>query len=169
MNISTKLAAKVIRKALKSRCRTFSVRMARGTAYGWIDIWGSGEFLEFTEEEKQVLDEFGMNYGGNCTVIGPDSTDFWVKRLCDRVPEAKALLIAELLEPLEDSMGIIISGLRLINNSMSERRTKTTSIKVDPALWKEVKLEALRREIYVSELVEQALRKEIGKNSWRKT
>jgi len=97
MRISTKLAAKVIRKALKTKCKTLSVRMDRGTAYGWITVWGSGEFSEFTNEEKKALDEVGMSYGGNCAVISPESVDFWVEKLCRIVPEAGALLIAEVL------------------------------------------------------------------------
>lgn len=97
MRISTKLAAKVIRKALKTRCKTLSVRMDRGTAYGWISIWGSGEFSEFTDDEKKALDEVGMNYGGNCAVISPESRDYWVEKLCRMVPEAEALLIGEVL------------------------------------------------------------------------
>jgi predicted HicB family RNase H-like nuclease len=36
-----------------------------------------------------------------------------------------------------------------------------TSIRVDPDLWKEVKIEAIRRDIDVSELVERALKKEL--------
>jgi hypothetical protein len=63
--------------------------------YGWIDIWGSGEFSNFTEEEKKALDFFGIRYGGNCAVISPDDTEFWVKKLCALVPEAEAFLIAE--------------------------------------------------------------------------
>jgi hypothetical protein len=97
MRISTKLAAKVIRKALRTKCKTLSVRMARGTAYGWIDIWGSGEFHDFTEEEKKALDYFGFRYGGNCCVISPDSVDYWAEKLCKMVPEAEALLIGEVL------------------------------------------------------------------------
>lgn len=97
MQISTKLAAKVIRKALKTKCKTLSIRMDRGTAYGWISIWGSGQFSEFTEEEKKALDWFGIRYGANCAVISPDSRDYWLEKLCRMVPEAEALLIAELL------------------------------------------------------------------------
>jgi hypothetical protein len=71
--------------------------MARGTAYGWIDIWGSGPFSEFTPEERKTLEEFGINAGGNCAVISPDSVGYWVEKLCRMVPEAGALLIAEVL------------------------------------------------------------------------
>jgi len=47
---------------------------------------------------------------------------------------------------------------------MEEKKKKKgfTSIRVDPELWKEVKIEAIRRDMEVSELVEQALRKELG-------
>jgi len=40
-------------------------------------------------------------------------------------------------------------------------KKKKTSIKIDPELWKEAKIEAIRREMDVSELVEQTLRKEL--------
>lgn len=43
---------------------------------------------------------------------------------------------------------------------MSTKR-KATSIKIDPDLWKEAKIEAIRRDMDVSELVEQLLRKEL--------
>lgn len=46
---------------------------------------------------------------------------------------------------------------------MSEKKKKGfTSIRVDPELWKEVKIEAIRRDIEVSELVEHALKRELG-------
>jgi len=41
------------------------------------------------------------------------------------------------------------------------KKKKATSIKIDPDLWKEVKIEAIRRNLEVSELVELALRKEL--------
>lgn len=44
---------------------------------------------------------------------------------------------------------------------MEER--KTTSIKVNPDLWKETKKLAINRGMEVSELVETALRKELQK------
>jgi len=42
---------------------------------------------------------------------------------------------------------------------MSEK--KKTSIKIDPRLWKKVKIEAIRRDMDVSKLVEQSLRREL--------
>jgi len=70
-----------IRKALKKLCPTLSVRRGSGTAYGWIDVWGSGdEFRNFTDEEKQALEKFGLGYGGNCAVIAPESREYYVKK-----------------------------------------------------------------------------------------
>ncbi|MCS4538860.1 MAG: hypothetical protein HYY67_08390 [Thaumarchaeota archaeon] len=42
-------------------------------------------------------------------------------------------------------------------------KREPTSIKMDPELWKEAKIEAIRRDIDLSELVELSLRKEIKK------
>lgn len=39
---------------------------------------------------------------------------------------------------------------------------KATSIKIDPKLWKAAKIEAIERGIELSELVETALKKELG-------
>ncbi|MBI3640681.1 MAG: hypothetical protein HY223_10315 [Thaumarchaeota archaeon] len=39
----------------------------------------------------------------------------------------------------------------------------TTSIKIDPEIWKEAKIEAIQREMDLSELVEGALKKELRK------
>lgn len=45
---------------------------------------------------------------------------------------------------------------------MSKKEKTSTSIKIDPELWKEAKIEAIRRDMELSELVELALKKEIG-------
>ena len=71
---------KTIRRALKSLCPTLSVRRGRGTAYSWIDIWGSGEFGEFTDQERKALEKFGLNYGGNCALISPESRNYYVEK-----------------------------------------------------------------------------------------
>lgn len=39
-----------------------------------------------------------------------------------------------------------------------------TSIKIDPEIWKEAKIEAITREIDLSELVETAIKKELKKS-----
>lgn len=47
---------------------------------------------------------------------------------------------------------------------MPDKRTREpTSIKIDPDLWKDAKIEAIRRDIDLSDLVELSLRKELGK------
>jgi hypothetical protein len=43
-----------------------------------------------------------------------------------------------------------------------------TSINVDEELWKEARMEALRRGMTVTDLFEQSLRKELGKESTNK-
>jgi predicted transcriptional regulator len=40
-------------------------------------------------------------------------------------------------------------------------KKEATSIKVDPDLWKEAKIEAIKRDMELGELVEQALRQEL--------
>jgi len=57
--------------------------------------------------------------------------------------------------PIYYSEGVILRG------SVMER--KTTSIKVEPQLWKETKKLAIDRGVDVSELVESALKKELQK------
>ena len=44
---------------------------------------------------------------------------------------------------------------------MTEPKRVTTSIKIDPDLWKEAKIEAIQRELDLSELVETALKHEL--------
>jgi hypothetical protein len=71
---------KIIRKALKSLCKTLSVKRGGGTAYPWVEISGSLEFGEFTEEEKRALEVFGLNYGGNLALISPENRDYYTMR-----------------------------------------------------------------------------------------
>jgi len=42
------------------------------------------------------------------------------------------------------------------------KKRASTSIRIDKELWKEAKIEAIRRDMQVSELLELALRKELG-------
>jgi predicted HicB family RNase H-like nuclease len=44
----------------------------------------------------------------------------------------------------------------------------TTSLKINPKLWKKAKMVALEREIKLYELVENALKEEIGENEEEK-
>jgi len=53
-----------VRKIIKSRCPTLSVRMGLGTARNFIDILGSlDEFGRFTAAEKSCLKSFGIETG----------------------------------------------------------------------------------------------------------
>ncbi|MHB8567870.1 MAG: hypothetical protein ACYC7D_12810 [Nitrososphaerales archaeon] len=45
----------------------------------------------------------------------------------------------------------------------SKIKREPTSIKIDPELWKEAKIEAIRRDMELSELVEVSLKKELKK------
>jgi len=74
------LEIKLIRKALKRLAPTLKVRRGKGTAYSWIEVKGSKEFGEFTEQEKKALEELGLNYGGNCALISPENRRFYVER-----------------------------------------------------------------------------------------
>jgi predicted HicB family RNase H-like nuclease len=44
---------------------------------------------------------------------------------------------------------------------LEKRKKEATSIKIDPELWKEAKIEAIRRDMELGQLVETALRKEL--------
>lgn len=46
---------------------------------------------------------------------------------------------------------------------MGEKKRDVTSIKVDPELWKEVKIQAIREDIEVSELMERAIKRELDR------
>lgn len=48
-------------------------------------------------------------------------------------------------------------------DKMGEKKRDVTSIKVDPELWKEVKIQAIREDIEVSELMERAIKRELEK------
>jgi hypothetical protein len=41
-------------------------------------------------------------------------------------------------------------------------KRESTSIKVDPDLWKEVKIAAIRRDVEISDFVEYALKRELN-------
>ena len=59
----------------------------------------------------------------------------------------------------------IINTIDGVVLEMEDKKKKAfTSIRVDPELWKEVKIEAIRRDMEVSEFVDLALRKELHEN-----
>ncbi|GAG98637.1 unnamed protein product, partial [marine sediment metagenome] len=62
--MSIKKETAKIRKIIKSRCSTISVKMGKGTARAWVQIDGSkDEFGRFTPTEKRCLNTFGLKTG----------------------------------------------------------------------------------------------------------
>jgi len=51
---------------------------------------------------------------------------------------------------------------------LNEIKRESTSIKVNPELWKEAKIEAIRHDLEVSEVVEQALQEWIKEHRGKK-
>lgn len=82
-----------MRRALKAKCRTLSVRNARGTAWGWVEVSGSEPGGCFTPAERAALIELGLSPGGNFCVISPDSRGFWHKKLTGQVPTGPPCLV----------------------------------------------------------------------------
>jgi DNA-binding protein YbaB len=60
------------------------------------------------------------------------------------------------------TLKVYIKGVTVILITMGTKR-ESTSIKVDPKLWKEAKIEAVRRDMDLSDLVEDAIRDELEK------
>ena len=59
-------------KLVKAGAAGISVRGGRGTAWGWIDISGSGPGGEFTAKQRRVIEQItGITPGGN----------FWVAEM----------------------------------------------------------------------------------------
>ncbi len=88
--LGTAEKSKIIKNILKQKAPKMSVRRDRGTASSWISISGSGtEWGEFTEEEKQVMKELGLNNsGGNSYPLDYNSSDYYVaKWLGIEIPE----------------------------------------------------------------------------------
>ena len=79
--LSARKQAAKIRKIIKARCPTVSVRMDTGTASEWININGSkDEFGKFTKKEKKCLDTFGIETGlGGGALLMPDEKEFFIK------------------------------------------------------------------------------------------
>ena len=71
----------MIRNIIKSgHGKTLSVKRGRGTAYGWIDISGSGKWGEFTELEREHMAGLGFdNMGGNHHGISPEERRYLAK------------------------------------------------------------------------------------------
>ena len=70
-----------IRKIIKTRCPTVSIRMGKGTARNWIQIDGSkDQFGRFTPTEKRCLKTFGLETGlGGGAQIMPNEKSFFIR------------------------------------------------------------------------------------------
>jgi len=79
-----------IRKIIKSRCPTVSVKMGKGTARSWVQIDGSKDkFGRFTLTEKRCLRNFGIETGlGGGTQMMPGEKQFFIRNL--RLPKDRS-------------------------------------------------------------------------------
>ena len=79
MTIKTETAK--IRKIIKSRYPTVSVKMGKGTARTWVHIDGSKDrFGRFTPTEKRCLNTFGIKTGlGGGTQMMPGEKEFFIR------------------------------------------------------------------------------------------
>lgn len=70
-----------IRKLIKAQVPGVSVRNGRGTAYGWVEISGSGEYGNFTPEQFEGLKALGIAPCANFAVIPPLERGAFIERL----------------------------------------------------------------------------------------
>ena len=62
--MSLKREASKVRKIIKNKCPTLSVKMGKGTARDWVDIQGSKDrYGRFTSSEKRCLTRLGIKTG----------------------------------------------------------------------------------------------------------
>ena len=71
---------KTIRKLIKKRCPTVSVRMGRGTVYGWAQVTSKDIGAPFTQSEKRCLRGLSLNPGNNWLPIPPDKVEAFIKK-----------------------------------------------------------------------------------------
>ena len=85
--LSDKLSA--IRKLMKSHCKGLSMRMSRGTGYGWVHIRGNADdFGHLSEEQETFLKSIGLKTGLNFNIakdlLSPDDLDnlyhLWIEQ-----------------------------------------------------------------------------------------
>ena len=76
---------KLIRRIIKAKCPTLSVRMGKGTSWGWVDISSKNIGARFTKNESSCLKSLGMTPGGNWDLISPaDRPKFIEKHMAKR-------------------------------------------------------------------------------------
>jgi hypothetical protein len=80
MNETIKRIAR-IRKFIKARCKTISVRNGTGTAYGWLEISGSGPGGEFNDSEKETLRSLNIGFGQNFSVMDYDGQFYFLEKV----------------------------------------------------------------------------------------
>ena len=104
-----------IRRLIKAKAPTVSVRRGRGTAYGWIEIGGSGEGGAFTDAERTALEAMGLSLGGNFCVIDPADRNWWLHKLAGDLESSgetcigcDGLAIERFLCPCDLSHGICL-------------------------------------------------------------
>lgn len=56
---------KLVRRIIKKKCPTVSVRMGKGTAYGYVDITSRDRGARFTDKEMKCLRGLSLNPGSN--------------------------------------------------------------------------------------------------------
>ena len=80
--MSIKRETSKIRKIIKKRCPTLSIKMGQGTARDFIDIDGSKDrFGRFMSTEKRCLKGFGIDTGlGGGTVLDASDKRRFLKR-----------------------------------------------------------------------------------------
>ena len=78
--MDTKQQIFTIRKIVKGKAKTVSVRGGRGTAWGWVEISGSGDFGNFTNQERIALRSLSIRPGGNFAVISPENRASFIEK-----------------------------------------------------------------------------------------
>ena len=56
---------KLIRRIIKKKCPTVSVRMGKGTVWGWAEITSRDIGASFTKKERKCLLNLGLEPAGN--------------------------------------------------------------------------------------------------------
>ena len=69
-----------IRKHIKKRVPTVSVKMGRGSAHGYVSV-DCGTGWEFTVKERKVLKSLGLTLGRNTAIISPEERKKLAARL----------------------------------------------------------------------------------------
>ena len=68
------------RRIIKKKCPTVSVRMGKGTVYGWAQVTSKDRGAPFTSSEKRCLRGLGLNPGNNWLPIPPDKVREFIRK-----------------------------------------------------------------------------------------